>query len=523
MRMENLGFGEALRRLAQMAGITLPTRGPRSEVEVLYQINEAAREFFSRLLASPEGAGVRAYLQGRGLSQESVERFQLGLSPRDGEALKGYLTSRGFSEGQIALAGLVTQTQDGRYRDLFRGRLMFPIRDDRGLLAGFGGRALDDSTPKYLNSPRTPIFDKGQLLYGLHLAREGIRQKGAVVVEGYMDVIIAHQYGFSNVVASMGTSFTGQQAALLKGLAGRVAFALDPDVAGEEATLRGLESSWQVFQRQVVARARGVTLYERAQLPSLSIVPLPRGKDPDEIIRESPEAWERLVAGAVPLMDYLFSALAQRFDLTTSQGKARVAELLFPLVAAIEEPFEQEHYFRRLATLLGVSEATLEASLGRPRPATGRQAPARRRAIPTPFGRLERDPLEEHCLALLLKHPELGQVAQGLRPEHFQRVENRELFNMWIKCSTMDELMESLDEELKEHLDGLLGRELPPADGRERERVLRDCVRRLEARRLRELKMEEELRLSQAPPGELYEREVLELNERIRRLFLEKV
>ena len=193
MRIENLDFTEALKRLAQQAGVNLAEKGGRKgEQDVLYGINEAALGFFRDRLASVKiGSGARAYLKDRGLTPETTDMFQLGLSPGDGKSLKAHLTSKGYTEEQMALAGVITESHDGGYRDLFRGRLIFPIRNGDSRLSGFGGRALDDSNPKYLNSPRSPIFDKGHILYAMHLAKESAREHGIVIVEGYMDAIMA--------------------------------------------------------------------------------------------------------------------------------------------------------------------------------------------------------------------------------------------------------------------------------------------------------------------------------------------
>ena len=575
IRIENLDFSEALKRLAQQAGVDLRENKERkSEQDILYRINETAREYFSRILTSGKsGSQAMAYVQKRGITQDTVDKFQLGLSPNDGESLKHHLTSKGYTQEQMALAGVVTQGQRGDYRDLFRGRLMFPIKDAQGRLAGFGGRSLDNSNPKYLNSPRSPIFDKGRILYALHLAKESVREKGAVIVEGYTDAIVAHQASFSNVVASMGTALTQQQVSVILGLVGRagtpdskdVVLALDPDAAGQEATLRSLESSWNVFQSRLVSRTQTTSLYERQEVPTLKVAALPQGKDPDEIILESPEEWASLVSNAVPLIDYLFVALSSRFDLNAPSGKSKLAELLFPLITATPDPFHQDHYFQRLATLLGVSEATLQSSLGRPMPGsasyrgradsnqrkrTGRTSPDRERtgeAAATPFAMLDHDPLEEYCLALLFQEPSSMQAQHdgpigskpgggpepgdynedgppfGLRMEYFQRAENREVFTNWIKCSTLDMLKDVLDEELKSHLDYLSMKTLPPTDRRQWEEAIRLCVRRLEERYLRELNREEGLRLDQAIGDEIGEQEqrVLEVNERLRNVFRE--
>ena len=570
MRIENLDFGGALKTLARQAGVELPEkRRGRDGEDPLYRINEAARELFCGLLASGEkGASARDYIQSRGLKWETVEKFQLGLSPGDGESLRGFLASKGYTDEQLALAGLVSKGRGDGYRDLFRSRLMYPIRDAEGRLAGFGGRTLDGSQPKYLNSPRSPVFDKSNILYALHLAKDSISEEGIVVVEGYMDAIVAHQGGFSNVVASMGTALTRQQVSMVRGLfrrpgspsPGQVVLALDPDAAGQEATFRSLESSWNVFQTRPVGRAAGVTIYERREEPTLKVAPLTGGRDPAEIILESPEEWASLTKNAVPLMDYLFSALSSRMDLSTPQGKSRLAELLFPLVAATPDSFQQDHYFQQLAALLGVNESTLRASLAQPkgrgsqyrdrtaspRGQRGQGGAQREEASATPFARLDHDPLEEYCLSLVLQDPQpphphqgtaggdnehgldpvasYGNAIGGLRLEYFQRVENREVFTNWMKCSTLDTLRETLDEELRGHLEHLLSKGLPPSDLSQRQADLRYCISRLEQRYLRELNSEEGVRLSQVAPEEResQEQKLIQLGERLNHIFREQ-
>ena len=522
MRVDNLTFSEALKRLAEEAGVPLPARRRRADEEPAYQLNEAAREYFSRRLGSEAGAGARAYLERRGLSSDSVQAFELGLSPSDGRGLGEHLRARGHSVEELATVGLVTRDAGGAYRDLFRNRLIFPIRDIQGHLAGFGGRALDDSTPKYLNTPQGPVFNKGGILYGLHKAVEQIREAEVVVVEGYMDVIGTHQQGFTNVVASMGTSMTEAQVALLRRLARTVILALDPDVAGQEASFRNVWDSWQVRQAEEVARVRDTVLYQRPRMPELKVAVLTEGRDPDEIALESAETWRQLIAGAVPLMEYLFSTFASRFDLGSAEGKNRVALLLFPMIAALSNPFEQDHYFQRLAQLLGVSEQALEATMGRPRSPRPRARRRQQEPVGASLERLEHDPLEEWSLALLFQHPELTPGASALGLEHFKRVENRELFTYWLKDANMDMIADSVDSELRDHLEHILSIQLP--SGPKAEAYLNDCVRRLEERRLRELKVEEELRLAQTPSEEFLEDEaeessVLELTERIRRHF----
>ena len=518
MQRESVDFRQALQDLARMTGTEIPSSRRRKNEDPLFKLIESAARFFTRNLASSQGVDARAYVEGRGITSETSAKFQLGLSPNDGSALRRHLLSLGYKEGQLSLAGLVSQPQEGMGQDLFRRRLIFPIWDAEGRMVGFGGRALDDAMPKYLNSRQGPIFDKSKILFGYHLARDSIREAGsAVVVEGYMDAIMAHQNGFNNVVASMGTALTSYQTDLLRS-AREVIMALDPDAAGQEATLRSMESSWKVMQKQEVSRSQRGSVYRRPGGPALKIAPLPAGRDPDDIIRGDPSQWERLTTETVSLMEFLFKALAGRFDLGTAQGKSQMAQALFPLVAAVPDPFEQDRHFRTLAELLGVNEATLEASMGRPRL---QRAPRRMRrtdaAAATPFQRLERDPLEERCLALLLQNPELEDIANGLRSEMFQRVENREVFTNWLQGITI----ELLDQGIRSHLDYLSDKPLPPADRNEKEADLSQCIHRLQERRLRQLKVEEGLRLSDVDVEEFsrFEEEILKINSDMEALF----
>ena len=531
MSIEKLDFGDALKLLAQRAGVAMQhTRRPSQESHTIHKINDAAAGFFQELLRSQQGVAARAYLSQRGVDSDTADRFLLGLSPGNGTVLMEHLSGMGYSPEQIVQAGLATAFSDTTPRDMFLGRLIFPIHDDRGNLAGFGGRSLDGSDPKYLNTPRTEVFDKGRILYAFHMAKALIKEQGdGVVVEGYMDAIAAHQFGFNNVVASMGTALTEHQVALLRGAGRRFVLALDPDAAGQEATFRSLESSWRVFERRAVGNRRNVPLYERTAAPSLKIALLPQGRDPDRVIRDDPQEWGKFVADAVPLLDYLFRSAPDRWALDTSEGKARVAEQLYPLIAAIDNPFEQERYYRQLADTLGVQPATLEASLGRPQ----RASSLRRGAEPTPkasataFEVERRDPLEEHLLALLLRWPDLREQVGGLDPHSLGRWENREIFTVWIGCSIIEELLESLEEDLRQRVHHLLSLTIPPMDLRQREQAVKDCFHRLEERRLRGIKGEEALLLggqeepepAQGMKEQELEQRVVDTNESLRRLF----
>ena len=527
MRAENLEFGEALKNLAQQAGVALPNRELRAGQQTATQVNDAALIYFRELLGSTQGAQARAYLEQRGLDQQVIDRFELGYSPAGGHSLKDHLDNKGFTPAQTVAAGVVRSGDNGWYGDMFRGRLMFPIRDGSGSLAGFGARALDDSQPKYLNSPRSPIFDKSRILYALYLAKEAARERGLVIVEGYMDVISAHQHGFDNVVASMGTALTQEQVSQMKRITKNVVMALDPDNAGQQATLRSLESSWKIFQAPVAGRSGGTTLFQRQEMPDLRIATLPAGEDPDKLIRRSTEEWVRLTEAGAPLMEYLFDALANQIDISGAQGKTRLVELMFPLIAAVTDPVQQDQYFQALAARLGITQETLRASVGRPA-AVRRSQPRSNRnvqATASAFTKLDSDPIEDYCLGLLLRHAELAEKAEDLSPEYFRRHENREIFTQWKIASSeqgvearIEAIQGSMDTEIAGCLEALMEKQLPPLDLEKRHQAFSDTVSRLEERHLKDLKEEEGLRFSEDPPdlvGDSHQN-VLDLNQRLR-------
>jgi DNA primase len=530
MKAENLEFTEALKQLAQRAGISVPERrstqsAPRSP---LLAVNEAALRFFQEALEADRGSLARDYLAARGLGAEAISQFTLGYSPSTGDELLRSLQAQDISTEQLQAAGLITQGEAGlQPRDLFRGRLMFTIRDARGNIVGFAGRTLDGSNPKYLNTPQTQLFDKGHLLYAMDLAKESVDQEGvAVVVEGYMDVIAAHEHGYRNVVASMGTALTEHQVAHLKEHAQAFVLALDPDTAGQEATLRSLEGSWHVAGQQHAPGRRGARsgLYQRpADLQVLRVAMLPEGKDPDELIRADPPRWHRLINEAVPVVDYLFEALSRRVDTQSSQGKAELTDRLFPLIAAMENPYDQDRYFQRLAVLLGVTTAMLEAGVGRPHPRRPQPRSQTRTAAPdatSVFVQVERDSLEEYALALLLQGSELLARAGELPEEHLHRHENRALLRLICEAGTMGVDSVKPPDELTDHLERLQGLDLPPADRGQQQEDFTACVRRLEERYLRELKAQEAVVLAQAP-GEspIQEDQITGVNQRLKELF----
>ncbi len=369
MRREGWDFPEALRHLADRAGVTLHEFTPEEKEKV--EENEHLREVLSmavtffqhQLRHSPAGAIALDYLHARALTDDTIEAFALGYAPNAWDALTGYMTSRNISEQDLIDAGLVSERESGGVYDRFRHRLMIPIRDHRGRMVGFGGRVLDpDAVPKYLNSPKTAIFDKGRLLYGLDMARREIRTRDQVViVEGYLDVIGPYQAGYKNCVSPMGTALTEDQFRLIKRYSRRIVLALDPDAAGEKATLRGLETARQTLDREgdVVFDARGLLRVEGRLKADIRVVTLPDGLDPDEIALEDADHWGELVDGAKPVVIHVMETLASHQDIDDPKVKEAIANQVLPLIEDVKGSVEREAYRQRLARLLKVDERAL--------------------------------------------------------------------------------------------------------------------------------------------------------------------
>ncbi len=535
MRKENLEFREALEGLAREVGVALDDaeqERDRGRRKALYEANEAAAAYFQEILKHhPAAAEARAYIERRRLDEGTVERFRLGFALDQWNGLRDHLLARGATLETLLQAGLVKRSEerDSVY-DTFRNRVMIPIRDRQGKVIGFGGRVLDDGVPKYLNTAETPLFHKSHIVYGIDLAHDAIRQADQVViVEGYMDVIAAHQHGFANVVACMGTALTTEQLRQIQRYTDNFVLALDADAAGQAATIRGLNQA-----RQALARVARPTVLPGGRLQmterldaSLAILSMPPGQDPDDVVRSDPELWRRLVAQAQPLVDFYFGVISRKVDVATAAGKASAVAELAPLIAELSDEIERQHYIHQLARLVQVDEALIEgrvraaARAPAPEPAERRiQRPGERpngRAPDAPPGYDEAyDALppderrqavaaparngagtigvEDHLLAMLLREPDtlvwLSQWAEELRidpprVDDLEQGENQEIFRALKRFITSDEMwdFESFQESLAEPLHAKLGTllaygaQLPPrTDPELREGMIKDIV-----------------------------------------------
>ncbi len=471
MKKEGIGFGDALRLLADKAGVTIPSRFEREEgkeeKEKLFQINEDTVQYFHNILLNSSTAEkARSYVTNRGFLPKSTTDFQLGFSLKSWESLKQHLLERGHDESLLLTAGLLVPSEDGKTHDRFRNRLMFPIRDSQGHTLGFGARSIDDSMPKYINSPQTPLFDKSRILYGIDIAAQAIKQQDmAVIVEGYIDAITAHQNGVNNVLASMGTSITEKQVSTIKKLTRNLVLALDSDTAGEEAMLRGIS-------------------HENTLNAEIKVVILPQGKDPDDVIREDAKIWQQLVEESLPIVDFTFQIVTSKLNLSTARDKSLAVERLLTVVAEIKDPIRQTHYLQKLGQITDVPVRTLETSLSRMKTRLGANR-TKEPAYTTEKRSLRPDlsnPVEEYCLALLLQHPGLKDNIERLLPEYFEQSENREIFLAWQQADDLASLKTNLDTTIHEHLDALISKSLLPNQIEQR---YTDYIRNLRLKYLR--------------------------------------
>ncbi len=513
MKKEGVDFAEALRILADKAGVELKPPSPQEQLaaeehEAVRALLEEAVTFYRhQLLNTPAGKAALDYLHRRGLTDETIEAFGLGYAPDSWEALSAYFKSKKYREHDLLQAGLVSERDSGGVYDRFRNRLMFPIRDERGRMAGFGARILNpDDLPKFINSPQTVVFDKGRLLYGLDRARKAIRaQDQAVIVEGYLDVIALHQAGFANTVSPMGTALSEHQLYLLKRFSRRIVLALDPDEAGSRATLRGLQIARQAMDHEAepVFDPRGLLGFEARMQADIRVTTLPEGMDPDEVVNRDPKEWEQIVAAARPVVLHVMETLAAGRNLEDPKVKDEIASQVLPLIRDIPSPIERDTYRQQLARLLRVKEETLQLEpTGAARPAR-RRSPGRsgaaRPAQPSVASTLGSYSREAHILGVLMRRPDLIYRVDRFLQElglnrldtaDFQHADHQAILRLLLlsvdqdMAEPLNYVMNNLSLEMMEIADDLLARtgNLDPNDDRVLEDLLRGLITiRLEA------------------------------------------
>lgn len=425
-QVEGTEFPDALRILAARAGITLerPSASYQQEIDtkkVLYDINELACKFYSKiLLDTPVGEEARIYLEKRGLRKDTILKWRIGYAPNNFHLFDNFVSSRGYQKREAVDAGLLVRKEDGSFFDRFRGRIMFPLFDIHGRVVGFTGRILEniEGSAKYVNSPETLIYNKSQLIYGLHLAKTEIRKKGeVVVVEGNVDVITCHESGFGNVVGSSGTAFTAQQLESLKRFTDRISFAFDVDEAGLAATRRAVELALAAgFEVRIIA------------------IPKELAKDPDELIRKDPGLWGERVKDAKNFLDFYFDSVFANINLESSSDKKQAVADLLPLLSLLPSAIDRSHFLQKLADRVGVDPKIILELLNKLLAA--KNAPAGQKtkakgAIPVRVRPSRQEMLERRTLALFLKFAKaLSEDFQNLEENDFSSPVHKEIFKL---------------------------------------------------------------------------------------------
>ncbi|MEW6405485.1 MAG: DNA primase, partial [Chloroflexota bacterium] len=471
-------FKEALQLLATRAGVELnqfqrETPELKEAADLLRALLEDAVIYYRTQLFQHKA--ILTYLrEKRGLTDSTIETFGLGYAPEGYENLMSHFLMKGCSPGELLEAGLLSEREDGKRFDRFRHRIMIPIRDEQGRMAGFGARIVSPTdVPKFLNSPETPTFSKGRLLYGLDRARKPIRTADqAIIVEGYLDVIALHQAGFENVVSPMGTALTEDQLRLLKKFTRRIVLALDPDAAGQKAVLRGLDAARQAMDREgeFSFDARGLLNHEARLQADLRVASMPDELDPDEIVARDRSEWKRLIEDAKPVVTHVMDTLAKGQNLNDPKVKNQIASQVIPLIEDLPDPLERDTYRQQLARMLRVDEGALIGVQFR--------GPGMRRARPRPTEKAQpvtssvvapTNPtlkIEAYCLAILFRRPELLYRLDRrlqefglnpLGPRDFEYTDHQLLFGVIRQAVEQDEKdhYHYLRKHLPEALEGL--------------------------------------------------------------------
>lgn len=507
METDQLQFTDALRQLAERAGVPYETpkpQAPEKEAEHrrLLEINRLAARYFNHLLLNSEDAGdARRYMEERGIERSSWEAWTLGYAPNSWDATLRFLQGRGYSVAEVLGAGLIVERTGGGHYDRFRRRVMFPIRDRDGNVVAFGGRALGDDTPKYMNSPESPLFVKGEHLYGMDLAQSAIKDgHQVVIVEGYVDAVVAHASGFANVVATLGTALTPAHVRMLTRLTRQVVLALDADTAGDTAAMRGWEVLRDAVRRRTIPIRSGgrVVSSERRTDLTVKIARMPRGEDPDTFIRKSPEGWQELIGSAKTVVDHFFEVVRESADLRTPEGRTQAVAALAPVVADIGNPIERAHYEAQLADLVGLREHEIQGEVARSR----RGRSGRREAVSyTPIRQVSQEDL---ALALILRYPRLLGEAPPEYPAELEKSDNREVYAVMSRLGpenlTTESLLAAVDEPLRDHVVVLMGfvEKQPELLSNEQPRELLRRLSIIRRRRLQELIQQHSLLLKEA-------------------------
>lgn len=424
--IEGISFVEALRMLAPKAGVTLKRQDPKvvSQRNKALDIIDLSRKYFHHILrTNKEAEAAREYLQKRGLIDETIEEWQIGYSLNSWDGLLKTLLSRGYKEAEIFLSGMIIKKEGtGRFYDRFRDRIMFPITDVNANTVAFTARVnpANEETEKmgkYINSPQTVVYDKSNILFGLDKAKMEIKKQDlAIIVEGQMDVITAHQAGYKNVVASSGTALTTEQVALIKRFTQNISLAFDQDQAGEMAADRGIREAMQAEM-------------------NIKVIEIPEGKDPDDCIKNNKDDWERAVKEAKPMMQYYFDKTFPTLDIKNPEGKREAVKILLPTIMKLGSNIEEDFWLKKLAEKIDVPEMLLRETMQKTKePEKYKKNEVKKEVEPVVSKHLSREEkLSELLLALALKFPDLLEyLTNSLQIDQIVGAENRSIYKSLV-------------------------------------------------------------------------------------------
>lgn len=475
MRYERLEFPEAVEALAKKAGVVLPQirnedRGSVSVTQQLYKINELTALFYRQNLSSPDGIRAKDYLLKRGIKEDTIKSFNIGYAPKNWDGLINHLRQKSIGLSLMEKAGVILPRDGGGYYDRFRSRIIFPITDIKSRVLGFGARVLDDTLPKYINSPETSVYTKGKNLYGLNLAKDGIRENDfAVIVEGYLDFIMPHQEGLTNIVASLGTALTLEQVRLLKRYTHNAVIIYDPDMAGELATLRSLD----IFVEEEM---------------DVKVVTLPKGFDPDSFVRQNGiEKLREKIKAAKNLFDYKLGILKSRYNVREAEGKRDVISEMLLTINKFKNSILKSEYIKRLAEELNVDEHSILQELKKTkdnRLHTVMHQDASKKS-------LNINPVEKLLIKLMLEEKELIEtIRQHIEPADFQDEKTAKIVSIMFDLVEQGKNLEpnSLmnycgEEEISQIICESMF--LPEVSEQNKEKVVSDCINRLRSEKLR--------------------------------------
>jgi len=393
--IEGIEFGDALRLLAQKAGVKLQRQDPKAQTQRkrFYEILETSTKFYEQQLhEGRNGQKAKEYLLNRKITEESIRKWRIGFAPASWNSLGDFLQKKGFPVGELKRAGLLLESKNGKVYDRFRARIIFPIFDLNSQVVGFGGRFFgslkkEEKEPaKYLNLPNTLLYNKSNILYGLDKAKVAIRKEdNCILVEGYTDVILSDQAGVNNVVSTSGTALTPQQLTILKRYSNNLITAFDMDVAGDSATKRGID----------LAQAHGF---------DIRVAMLPEGKDPADVVMDSSEEWKKFIKESRSILDFYFEKAFSSFDKNKIEGKKKISSTLLPIIAKIHNKIEQSHWTKELAKQLDVTEYSIEQELNKYAQLSTKVEPGEEKFKIEKKNR--KDLIEERIISLLLSFPE---------------------------------------------------------------------------------------------------------------------